>query len=64
MHKLHYGHCLLGVAVGAAVLVVLGVSASTLGVLAVALICPLMMIVMMRMMATDHSRDSDHTTQR
>ena len=54
MKNLHYGHCLAGLALAAVVLVALGTSASTLAVLAAALACPLMMIVMMRSMAGGH----------
>lgn len=58
MKNLHYGHCLIGVALAVVLLVVLGVKASTLGVLAVALACPLMMFVMMRTMMGDQSSSS------
>ena len=50
MKNLHYGHCLIGVAVAVVLLVALGVKASTVGFLAVVLACPLMMFVMMKMM--------------
>ena len=60
MKNLHYGHCIIGVAVAAVLLVALGVKASTLGILAVALACPLMMFVMMRTMMGDQS--ARHTT--
>ena len=60
MKNLHYGHCLIGVAVAAAVLVAFGVEASTLGVLAVALACPLMMFVMMKMMMSNQAASSHH----
>lgn len=60
MKKLPYGRCLIGVAVAAALLVVLGVKASTLGFLAVVLACPLMMFVMMRTMMGDQSSSSHH----
>jgi Flp pilus assembly protein TadB len=63
MKKLHYGHCLFGVALAVVLLVVLGVKASTVGVLAVVLACPLMMFVMMRMMMGDRnssSQQDDH----
>ena len=63
MKNLHFGHCLVGVAVAAVLLVALGVKASTLGFLAVALACPLMMFVMMKMMmggqAGSSGRDDD-----
>ena len=60
MKKLHYGQCLIGVAIAAALLLLFGVQASTLGVLAVFLLCPLMMFVMMRMMMGDQHGSSDH----
>ncbi len=60
MKNLHYGHCLIGVAVAVVLLVALGVKASTLGFLAVVLLCPLMMFVMMRMMMGDQSASSHH----
>jgi hypothetical protein len=52
-HHLHYGHCLVGVGLAVALLLALGVSTSTLGFLAVAAACPLMMFVMMRTMMGD-----------
>ena len=60
MKNLHYGHCLIGVALAVVLLVALGVKASTLGILAVALACPLMMFVMMRTMMGDKSESSHH----
>ena len=60
MKNLHYGHCLIGVAVAVVLLVALGVKASTLGILAVVLACPLMMFVMMKMMMRDQSASSHH----
>ena len=60
MKNLHYGHCLIGVAVAVVLLVALGVKASTLGILAVTLACPLMMFVMMKMMMGDQSASSHH----
>ena len=60
MKKLHYGHCLVGVAVAAILLVALGVQASTLGILAVALACPLMMFVMMKAMMGARPASSHH----
>ena len=60
MKNLHYGHCLIGVAVAVVLLVALGVKASTLGILAVALACPLMMFVMMKTMMGDQSGSSNH----
>jgi choline-glycine betaine transporter len=70
MKNLHYGHCLIGVGLAVVLLVALGVQASTLGVLAVALACPLMMLVMMKSMmggsspsshSDDHPADQGHT---
>lgn len=55
MKNLHFGHCLIGVAVAVVLIVSLGVKASTLGIVAVALACPLMMLVMMRTMMGDQS---------
>ena len=63
MKNLHYGHCLAGVAVAVVLLVALGVKASTLGVLAVALACPLMMFVMMKMMMGGLTASSHHDDQ-
>ena len=60
MRNLHYGHCLIGLAVAVVLLVALGVKASTLGILAVALACPLMMFVMMKTMMGDQSGSSHH----
>ena len=59
MKNLHYGHCLIGVAVAVVLLVALGVKASTVGILAVALVCPLMMFVMMKMMMGGQSHHDD-----
>jgi uncharacterized membrane protein len=50
MRNLHYGHCIVAVALAAVLLIALGVSASTLGYIAILLACPLMMFVMMRLM--------------
>lgn len=55
MKHLHYSHCLVGVGIAVVLLVALGVSASTLGFLAVVLACPLMMLVMMRTMGDAHA---------
>ena len=55
MKHLHYAHCIIGVALAAVLLVALGVSASTLAVIGVALVCPLMMLVMMAVMLGNHS---------
>ena len=60
MKNLHYGHCLIGVGLAVVALVALGVSASTLGFLAVVAICPLMMFVMMKTMMGDQSRSTSH----
>jgi Protein of unknown function (DUF2933) len=50
MKNLHAGHCIVGVALAAVILIAFGASTSTLLFLGVALACPLMMIVMMKMM--------------
>ena len=55
MKHLHYSHCLVGLAIAVVLLIALGVSASTLGVLAVVLACPLMMLVMMQAMGDSRS---------
>ena len=60
MKKLHYGQCLIGVAAAGALLLLFGVQASTLGVLAVVLICPVMMLVMMKMMMGGQQGSPDH----
>lgn len=67
MKNLHYGHCIIGVALAVIVLIALGVSAGSLGFLAVVLACPLMMFVMMRTMmrdskagSADHDQPADH----
>lgn len=58
MKNVHYGYCLIGVALAVIVLIALGVSTSTLGFLAVVLLCPLMMLVMMRTMMSDNNKSS------
>lgn len=58
MKNLHYGQCLIGVAVAVVLLVALGVKASTLGIFAVVLACPLMMFLMMRTMMGGQSASS------
>ena len=60
MKNLHYGHCIIGVALAAVLLVALGVSTSTLAFLAVAFACPLMMFVMMRAMMGNQPGSHDH----
>ena len=60
MKNLHYGHCLIGLAAAAIVVLVVDVEASTLGILAVALACPLMMLVMMRTMARHDGPPAPH----
>jgi hypothetical protein len=65
MKNIHVGHCFIGLALAAAVMIGLGVSASTLGILAIALMCPLMMIAMMRTMMGERRRhDEDGPTRR
>lgn len=58
MNKFHFGHCVIGVALAVVLLAALGVSASSLGILLVALACPLMMLVMMRSMMDAGGDDS------
>lgn len=60
----HLMQCLVGVGAAAALLLAFGVQAGTLVYLAVALACPLMMVVMMRgMMGGSHS-SCDHPEHR
>ena len=59
MKDLHAGHCVVGVALAAVVLIAFGVSTSGVLFLGVALACPLMMIVMMKMMITGNQTGSD-----
>lgn len=63
MKHLHYSHCLVGVGIAAVLLAALGVSASTLGLLAVVLACPLMMFVMMRTMGDAHMGTHDKSAE-
>ncbi|MEO7430069.1 MAG: DUF2933 domain-containing protein [Acidimicrobiales bacterium] len=60
MKNLHYGHCLIGVGLAVVALIAFGVSAGTLGFLAVVAACPLMMFVMMKMMMGDQSKSTSH----
>lgn len=68
MKNLHYGHCLLGIGIAAVALIAFGVSAGTLGYLALVAACPLMMFVMTRTMMSDNTHgtpakqpfDQDH----
>jgi hypothetical protein len=60
MKNLHVGHCLIVIALAVVVVVALGVEAGTLGFLAVALACPLMMLVMMRSMMGGQPSSSAH----
>jgi F0F1-type ATP synthase assembly protein I len=62
MKHLHYTHCLVGIAFAVVLLIALGVSASTLGFLAVFLACPLMMFVMMRTMGDSHASSREDET--
>ena len=55
MRNLHYGHCAVGVLLAGVVLAAAGVSAGTLVVVAAALACPLMMVVMMGTMMGGHT---------
>jgi hypothetical protein len=59
MNNLHFGHCLVGLALAAVVLIALGVSGGTLVVLGAALACPLMMIVMVRSMMGGQAEHTD-----
>ncbi len=63
MKRLNYGHCLIGVAIAAILLILLGVQASTLVVLAAVLICPVMMFVMMKTMMRGQHGPSDHSNE-
>lgn len=58
MKNLHYSHCLIGVGLAVALLLAFGASASTLGLVAVALACPLMMLVMMKTMMGDTQKSA------
>lgn len=58
MKNLRYGHCLLGVAAAVTLLLALGLQASTLGFLAVVLVCPLMMFAMMHILMGDRAAQS------
>lgn len=60
MKNPHLGHCVIAVALAVVLLIALGVEAGTLGVLAVALACPLMMLLMMRSMTGGQSSSSAH----
>jgi peptidoglycan/LPS O-acetylase OafA/YrhL len=62
--KRHLLPCAAAVAVAVLVLLVLGIDAGTLGVGAVLLLCPLMMLGMMAMMGGGlHRHDRDHDEQ-
>jgi hypothetical protein len=56
MMKSHYTYCVIGIVVAGALFLAFGMSASTLGVFALALACPVMMIAMMRSMAGSSTR--------
>ena len=62
MKKLHYGHCLIGVAIAGTLFVFLGARAGRLGILAYVLLCPVMMIAIMKMAigGGDEASDSKH----
>ena len=59
MKKSHLAPCVVGVALAAVVFLALGGSASSLGFPVVVLACPLMMIVMMRIMMGGHRHDTN-----
>lgn len=50
MKNLHYGHCLIGIAIAVVALIAFGVSASTLALVGIVAACPIMMFIMMRTM--------------
>ena len=72
MHKNHLTGCVVGILLALAVVRLTGGSAGGLGVLAAALVCPVMMLVMMRSMMggqTHHEHEStpsreDHEVDR
>jgi hypothetical protein len=57
MKNLHHGHCLIGVGIALLALVVFVASASTLDLLAMFVLCPLMMFIIMRTMSDAHQSD-------
>lgn len=56
MKKNHMTICLVGIAAAAVLLLAFGIHTSTLLVLGVVLLCPLMMFVMMKSMMSANSR--------
>lgn len=58
--KNRYGHCLIGAGFAVIALLAFGVSARTLGFLAVVSACPIMMFVMMKAMMGDKSKSTAH----
>lgn len=50
MNRSHLAYCGVGIVLAVVLLLAVGVSTTTLGFLALALACPLMMLVMMRQM--------------
>ncbi len=63
MKKNHMATCVLGIAAAALIMSIVGVKASTLGFLAIVLLCPVMMFMMMRSMGGNNqsSGDRNHT---
>lgn len=60
MKPVHYAGCLIGVAAAIAILAVVGVRWSTIGIALAVLACPLVMFVMMRtLMSTRTAARSD-----
>ena len=61
MRSNHFTHCLVAIAATVALLVLFGVNAATLVYLAAVLVCPLMMVLMMRgMMGGDSHGGGKH----
>ena len=60
MHKSHLTGCVVGILLALAVVRLTGGSAGGLGVLVAALICPVMMLVMMRSMMGGHAERNEH----
>jgi hypothetical protein len=61
MKGLHLGHCVIGGVIAVVVLLVLGVPVNALFVGLVLAACPLMMLLMMRMMMNTGQQHDDQT---
>lgn len=59
-HKLHLGHCLIPIAIAAIAFVALGANGASIGIAAIAILCPLMMGGMMWMMVRNGGEHSEH----